>query len=69
MIRAKISDVDFAAGSIVIYEKKRVRGQRTSRRATLTPILRTVLQEWLAVHPGGDVLLCQGNGGGEEQET
>ncbi len=60
MIRAKISDVDFAAGTIQIYEKKRVRGQRTSRRATLTPFLRTVLQEWLAVHPGGDVLFCQG---------
>jgi integrase len=51
MIRAKISDVDFAAGTIQIFEKKRVRGQRTSRRATLTPFLRTVLQEWLSVHP------------------
>ncbi len=60
MIRAKISDIDFEAGTIQIFEKKRVRGQRTSRRATLTPFLRTVLEEWLSVHPGGDVLFCQG---------
>ena len=60
MIRVKISDVDFVAGTIQINEKKRVRGQRTTRRATLTPFLRTVLKEWLFVHPGGDILFCQG---------
>jgi integrase len=60
IIRVNISDIDFTASTIQINEKKRVRGQRTTRRATLTPFLRTVLQEWLAVHPGGDVLFCQG---------
>ena len=59
IIRVKISDVDFAAGTVRINEKKRVRGERTTRRATLTPFLRTVLQEWLAIHPGGDILFCQ----------
>ncbi|HZZ80781.1 MAG TPA: tyrosine-type recombinase/integrase, partial [Gemmataceae bacterium] len=53
-----ISDVDFVTGTVQIHEKKRVRGERTTRRATLTPFLRAVLQEWLAIHPGSDMLFC-----------
>jgi integrase len=59
MIRVRISDVDFVSGTIQINEKKRVRGERTTRRAPLTPFLRGVLQDWLAIHPGGDMLFCQ----------
>ncbi len=59
MIRARITDVDFAGGIITINEKKRVRGERTSRRIPMSSFLRQVLTDWLAVHPGGDNLFCQ----------
>lgn len=59
MIRAMIHDVDFTAGTITIHEKKRVRGERSTRRVPLTPFLRQVLQDWLAIHPGGASLFCQ----------
>ena len=59
MIRAKIVDVDLAAGSVRIQEKKRVHGHRTSRRVALSPFLADVLREWLTIHPGGPFLFAQ----------
>lgn len=58
LLRALVGDVDFAAGVATIREKKRTRGQRTTRRVPLTPFLRDVLAEWLSVHPGGQALFC-----------
>ena len=59
LIRMQAADVDFAGGSVVIREKKRVKGKRSTRRAPLTPTLRAALEAWLAVHPGGPSLFCQ----------
>jgi integrase len=59
MLRALVSDVDFAGNTVLIREKKRARGKRTSRRVPLTPTLAGVLKEWLAVHPGGKYLFAQ----------
>ena len=36
---------------MTIPEKKRTRGERTSRRVPITPLLRGVLADWLAAHP------------------
>lgn len=58
LMRARIVDVDFQADTVTIREKKRVKGQRSTRRAPLTPMLAQVLKEWLAVHPGGQHLFC-----------
>ena len=58
-LRTQINDVDFASGTVVIREKKRVRGERSTRRVPLTPFLKQTLKEWLQVHPGGDDLFCQ----------
>ena len=58
IIRALVADVDFAGGTVVIRENKRSRGQRTTRRVPLTPLLREVLQNWLQGHPGGQYLFC-----------
>lgn len=58
ILRAKVSDLDFAGETIVIHEKKRSRGQRTTRRVPMTSLLKEALQEWLAVHPGGPWLFC-----------
>jgi integrase len=58
MLRALVADVDFAANVVTVREKKRVRGERTTRRVPLTPFLRGVLEAWLAEHPGGPYLFC-----------
>lgn len=58
LIRMQVADVDFAGGTVIIRERKRVRGKRSTRRAPMTPLLRRVLTEWLAVHPGGSSLFC-----------
>lgn len=59
LIRMQVADVDFAGGSVIIREKKRVKGKRSTRRAPLTPLLREALTAWLAGHPGGPTLFCQ----------
>jgi integrase len=58
MLRALITDVDFTESTILVREKKRVRGKVTTRRVPLTPQLAQVLKDWLAVHPGGKYLFC-----------
>jgi integrase len=58
ILRASVADVDFASNTVLIREKKRSRGQRTTRRVPLTPFLRSVLKTWLADHPGGPALFC-----------
>jgi integrase len=60
ILRAKVSDLDFAGETIVIHEKKRTRGQRTTRRVPMTTLLQEALREWLAVHPGGPWLFSHG---------
>jgi integrase len=58
LLRVLVSDVDFEAGTVLLREKKRSRKQRTTRRVPLSPFLRQVLTDWLAVHPGGPYLFC-----------
>jgi integrase len=58
MLRALVADVDLAGGTVQLREKKRVRGQKTTRRVPLVPPLKKILEEWLAVHPGGLYLFC-----------
>ena len=58
LINARVGDVDFEGGAVIIREKKRVKGKRSTRRAPITPLLREALQGWLAVHPGGHALFC-----------
>jgi integrase len=59
MVRAKVSDVNFASRIITIHEKKRDHGRTTTRRVPLTPFLAEILRTWLAHHPGGPFLFCQ----------
>jgi len=59
MIRAQAADVDFEAGTVLIREKKRARGIRTTRRVPLSSRLAEVLRGWLEVHPGGQTLFGQ----------
>ncbi len=59
ILRVQVTDVDFAGDTIMIREKKRTRGQRTTRRVPLTSALATVLKDYLAGHPGGGAMFCQ----------
>jgi integrase len=59
MLRALVSDVDFAGGTVVIHEKKKAHDRRTTRRVPLTLFLASVLQEWLSINPSGQYLFSQ----------
>jgi integrase len=58
ILRALVADVDFTGNTVLVREKKRSRSQRTTRRVPLTPFLKEVLTDWLAIHPGGPALFC-----------
>ena len=58
LLRMRVADIDFAGKAVLIHEKKRVRGKRTTRRVPLSPFLTAVLKDWLASHPGGQYLFC-----------
>jgi len=59
LLRVEIADLDFEGGTILVRERKRVKGTRSTRRAIMTPLLRKVLTDWLSVHPGGSRLFTQ----------
>jgi integrase len=59
MLRALAADVDLAGGTVILREKKRVRGRRSHRTAPVTPRLAEALREWLAVRPESPFLFCQ----------
>lgn len=54
IVRSRLSDLDFAAASITIHERKRCQSMRTTRRVPISPLLDKVLREWIAKHPGGN---------------
>ena len=59
MIRSQIDDIDFESGTVIIREKKRVRGKLSTRRGPLSPLLAEVMRCWLSKHPGGSSTFCQ----------
>lgn len=59
MLRVLIPDIDFRSSTVLIREKKRSHEKRTTRRVPMTATLANVLQEWIAMHPGGQQLFMQ----------
>lgn len=53
MLRSQVEDVDLESGHMVLREKKRVRGQRSTRSVPISPRLHKSLTSWFEVHPGG----------------
>lgn len=53
MVRSEIDDFDFVGGTVLIREKKRVRGKLSTRRVPLSPLLVETMRHWFANHPGG----------------
>jgi integrase len=60
MLRSQIEDFDFVSGMVTIREKKRDRGKEcTFRHVPMTPMLRQTMTEWFAIHPGGQLTVCE----------
>ncbi len=53
LLRSRLEDVDLDVNQLVIRERKRVRGKRSSRSMPISAALRTILEPWLDNHPGG----------------
>jgi integrase len=63
MLRAKVEDMDFESAELTIREKKKDRSKKeTYRHVPMRSELKTVLEEWLRVHRGGDYLFCKNAG-------
>ncbi|MFT3920947.1 MAG: tyrosine-type recombinase/integrase [Myxococcales bacterium] len=58
LIRMKVADIDLAGRIVTIRERKRVKGQATTRRVPMSAFLTAILAQWLADHPGGPWLFC-----------
>jgi integrase len=60
MMRAKPEDVDLTGAMLTIRERKRMKGQRTTRRVPLSNQLVDVLKPWLAERTGASWLFSDG---------
>jgi integrase len=59
VLRSRIDDVDFESNQIMIRERKRRKHLAASCRfVPLHPRLRSVLEDWFAVHPGGQFTIA-----------
>jgi integrase len=59
VIRSRVEDFKFEHGHVVIHEKKKAQGKETYRRVPLSPLLRSVMQDYFKNgHPGGNVTFC-----------
>ncbi len=52
LCRSREADVDFASATLLIREKKRTKGKRTTRLVPLTPQLKQTLQRWFEEKEG-----------------
>jgi integrase len=48
LVRSRVPDFDLDSETVLIREKKRIRGRRTCRRVPLSPALKLVMEDWLA---------------------
>jgi integrase len=58
LIRSEIDDIDFYSGTVMIRERKRVHGVKSTRLVPLSPLLESALRDWLKSHPGGIHTFC-----------
>ena len=57
LFRSLITDI--GETSMVLRERKRMRGKRSVRRVPLAPKLKEILNDWFAQHPGGTFTFCK----------
>jgi len=62
LLRCQMEDIDMESGHLIIREKKRVRGVRSTRSVPISPTLHRSLEAWFTRHPGGPfVFTLDGN--------
>ena len=59
ILRSLVQDFDLESNMVVIREKKRAKGRRTTRVVPLSPVLATTIGEWLKTHPRCKYTFCQ----------
>lgn len=58
LLRSQIEDIDLEHGHMVIREKKRLKGMRSTRSVPISPGLAKILTDWFNGHPGGRMTFC-----------
>lgn len=64
IVRVFAADLDLISGFVTIREKKRDKRKHTTRRVPLSPLLKSVLEVWMAERGTGKALFCKGDGDG-----
>lgn len=59
ILRSLVQDFDLEANLVVIREKKRSKGRRTTRIVPLSPLLAKSMADWLKNHPPCKYTFCQ----------
>lgn len=59
MMRSRVEDFDFKAGTVLIREKKKDTSVAlTHRQVPMSSLLARVMKDWFARYPGGGITLC-----------
>lgn len=58
ILRSQVQDFDLESNLVVIREKKRAKGRRTTRVVPLSPVLAQTIAEWLKTHPRCKYTFC-----------
>lgn len=59
ILRTQIRDFDLKGNMVLIREKKRAKGKRTTRLVPISPLLHSVIEGWLKDHPQCKYAFCQ----------
>jgi len=59
ILRSYVQDFDLESNMVVIHEKKRAKGRRTTRIVPLSPLLAKTIADWLKAHPQCKYTFCQ----------
>ena len=59
ILRSYVQDFDLESNMVVIHEKKRAKGRRTTRVVPLSPLLAKTIADWLKAHPQYKYMFCQ----------
>jgi integrase len=63
ILRSHVEDIDFERNEVAIREKKKDRSkEETFRHVPMAVQLRQIMEQWLRLHPGGDVTFCRAAG-------
>ena len=59
ILRSQVQDFDLESNIVVIREKKRAKGRRTTRVVPLSPLLARTIGDWLKRHTGCKYTFCR----------